>query len=367
MGATGARLGLLSALPSTSLADTAYPPVVAGRAIRFPQDFGAHPTYRTEWWYLTAWLQTSAGPLGAQVTFFRSRTPFGRENPSRFAPRQLLFGHAAIGHPAKGSLKHAEQAWREDPALAIAATGDTHVALGHSRRRWTMMRTPADVYEVSIKDPAFSLQFSAQPKGPPALQGSAGFSLKGIKPEQSSYYYSRPHLALTGQVELPGLNDGAALPFEGTGWLDHEWSSELLDPAAQGWDWIGLNLNNGTALMAFQMRQQAGEPLRVTGKLIRVDSSGEDIPVKFTAFRQWTSARTGITYPVVFRVQAGDLDLELVPLMDDQELDSRASTGAVYWEGAVTAYSFAEKKNPDRKPLGRGYLEMTGYGDRIQL
>lgn len=371
IGASGARLGLLSSLPSVTYAENAvYPPVVAGRALSFPTDFGAHPAYRTEWWYLTAWLQTSLGPLGAQVTFFRSRTPYGRDNPSRFAPRQLLFGHAAIASPAKGALKHAEQAWREDPALAFAASGDTGVRLGPSRRRWTMARTPADIYEVSITDPAFTMQFSAQPKGPPALQGNAGFSLKGLKPEQSSYYYSRPHLSLTGQLEMPGLNGDAALPFKGTGWLDHEWSSELLDPAAQGWDWIGLNLNDGTALMAFQMRQQAGDPLRVTGKRISADSSGEDVPVRFTPLRRWTSVRTGITYPVAFRVQAGELDLELVPLMDDQELDSRGSTGAVYWEGAVTAYAFKENKNPDqldRKPLGRGYLEMTGYGERIQL
>ena len=48
------------------------------------------------------------------------------------------------------------------------------------------------------------------------------------------------------------------------------------------------------------------------------------------------------------------------PLIDDQELDSRASTGIIYWEGAVTAY-----ENEQR--VGRGYLELTGYGQKIRL
>ena len=379
LGAGGVRLttvGYSSLSGGTSLfltqaaraSDSAlYPAVVAGRPMRFPEDFGAHPEYRTEWWYLTAWLDTAAGPLGAQVTFFRSRTPYGRDNPSRFAPRQLLFGHAAIGSPAKGSLAHVEQAWRQDPQIASARVGDTDVRLGPNRRLWTIRRTPQDAYEVSIKDPAFELSFEAQPSGPPALQGQEGFSLKGIKPEQASYYYSRPHLQLNGQLQMRDINSGAKLSFEGRGWLDHEWSSELLDPAAQGWDWIGINLSDGSALMAFQMRRAAGRPLRKTGKRIQADMSGQDVAVTFTALRRWTSVRTGIEYPVAFRVKAGELDLELVPLMDDQELDSRGSTGAVYWEGAVTAYAYAERKNPDRKPMGRGFLEMTGYGEKIQL
>jgi predicted secreted hydrolase len=45
---------------------------------------------------------------------------------------------------------------------------------------------------------------------------------------------------------------------------------------------------------------------------------------------------------------------------DDQELDSRRSSGAVYWEGAVRV---AE----DGREIGRGYLEMTGYGEKIRV
>jgi len=50
----------------------------------------------------------------------------------------------------------------------------------------------------------------------------------------------------------------------------------------------------------------------------------------------------------------------LDPLMDDQELDARAGTGVIYWEGAVRAVQ-AERQ------IGRGYLELTGYGKPLKL
>jgi predicted secreted hydrolase len=46
--------------------------------------------------------------------------------------------------------------------------------------------------------------------------------------------------------------------------------------------------------------------------------------------------------------------------MDDQELDSRASTGTLYWEGAVRAMESG-------RAVGRGYLELTGYFQPLRL
>ena len=56
-------------------------------------------------------------------------------------------------------------------------------------------------------------------------------------------------------------------------------------------------------------------------------------------------------------VDAGGVAYALEPLMDDQELDSRASTGTIYWEGAV-------RVSASGREAGRGYLELTGYGRR---
>src|SRR5258708_10036940 len=198
----------------------------------------------------------------------------------------------------------------------------------------------------------YALRFEA--KQPPLLQGERGFSRKGPGPAQASYYYSLPHLSVSGSVVI----EGSEREVSGEAWLDHEWSSEPLAEEAVGWDWIGINLADGGALMAFRMRAKdsggslwAGGAVRSADGRVRILKPGE---VRFEPLRRWRSPRTGAEYPVAVRVQAGALTLELEPLMDDQELDARASTGTGYWEGAIRA-------GQGERALGRGYLELTGY------
>jgi predicted secreted hydrolase len=195
----------------------------------------------------------------------------------------------------------------------------------------------------------------------PVVQGDGGYSRKGPLPEQASYYYSRPQLAVSGQLTLAA--PARQHQVNGVGWLDHEWSSQLLDPRARGWDWVGLNLDDGSALMAFRIRGVdgaaiwAGGSLRDAAGVQRTFRPGE---IRFEPLRQWTSPRTRIAFPVAMRVTAGEWVLDLAPLLDDQELDSRLSTGAIYWEGAVAA-------SRSGRSVGRGYLELTGYGERLLL
>ncbi|MEZ5740205.1 MAG: carotenoid 1,2-hydratase [Burkholderiaceae bacterium] len=308
-----------------------YPPVLPGRGLRFARDHGAHPDYRTEWWYLTAWLDTPRGPMGCQLTFFRSRTPWGRQSESRFAPRQLLFAHAAIGDPRHGRIRHAERARRVDGPAARFDTADTDLALGTGARRWSLRRTDADTYEVRVDADDFQLALTAATPAPPWLQGDAGFSRKGPLARQASYYYSRPQLALSGSLAV----GGERLDVRGLGWLDHEWSSEILDERAHGWDWTGLNLDDGRSLMAFRIRDGQAAPLWQTANWLlppvaagvtRADS------VVFEPLRWWTSPASAIRYPVQMRLRlAGGETLQLQPLLDDQEIDARASTGTRYW------------------------------------
>jgi predicted secreted hydrolase len=149
----------------------------------------------------------------------------------------------------------------------------------------------------------------------------------------------------------------------GEAWLDHEWSSEYLDPQAVGWDWIGVNLTDGGALMAFRIRGAQGEQRWAGGTLRGSDGRVQILEpeeVEFQPARHWTSPRTHITYPVRWRVRAGTREFELDPLLDDQENDTRLSTGAIYWEGAVRVHELGQL-------VGRGYLELTGYGERLRL
>ena len=332
-----------------------YPTVDRGHALEFPRDFGSHPSFRNEWWYITAWVKATIGlDLGIQITFFRNRPGVAERNPSHFAPRQLLFAHAAIADTRESRLRHDQRAAREGFGLAEAAENTTQVRIGD----WSLALVGgAYVARIAARDFGFDLSFT--PTQPILLQGDAGFSRKGPNTRQSSYYYSQPQLTVSGRVTVAGTD----LRITGMGWLDHEWSSEMLAPEAVGWDWTGLNLDDGGSLMAFRMRDRSGGTYWAGGTRRMADGATrgfEPGEIRFTAQRYWRSPRTGFEYPVAMVLNAGAIEYVLQPLMEDQELDSRASTGTVYWEGAVRAMQA-------QREVGRGYLELTGYGQPLKL
>jgi predicted secreted hydrolase len=302
---------------------------------------------------VTGWLDGSGEPLGFQVTFFRARPHPASGNPSRFDPREILILHAAVSARAHGRLRHVQRAARAGFSLAEAATGRTAVHIDD----W-YLRANATGYAARIDANDFALDLQLDATQPPLLQGDAGYSRKGPRPESASYYYSLPHLRADGRVRI----EQRTQHMRGSAWFDHEWSSEYLAPQAAGWDWTGINLDDGSALMAFRMRANDGgifwaaATLR-TARERRTFAPGE---VLWMPRRAWRSPRTGATYPVAMDLRVGDLQVELVPMMDDQENDARITTGAVYWEGAVTALIGGQ-------PAGRGYMELTGYGGKLEL
>jgi predicted secreted hydrolase len=331
-----------------------FAPVVPGYALRFPRDEGSHPGFRTEWWYVTGWLDGDGGPLGFQITFFRIRPELKGDNPSAFTPQHILAAHAAISDPARGGLHRDQRVAREGFALAGAGQDRVDVWVDD----WSLKQENG-VYRARIPARDFGLDFTFSATQPPLLQGNGGLSRKGPRPASASYYYSLPQLKVQGTL----TRDGRAETAVGTAWLDHEWSSSYLDERAAGWDWLGINLADGGALMAFRMREEqggkfwAGGSYRAAGGRTRIFEPGE---VDFTPLRRWRSSRSGAVYPVAWRITAGALRIDVAPLMDDQENDTRASTGTIYWEGAVRALQ-------DGKAVGRGYLELTGYWRRLRL
>ncbi len=323
--------------------------------IRFPADTGSHPGFRTEWWYVTGWLQTGAGAtLGFQVTFFRTRPGLADDNPSAFAPRQLIIAHAALSDPAHGRLYQDQRIQRAVFGLAGAATGTTHAWIDD----WNLQAADR-AYVTRIDAEDFALDLRLMPTQPPLLNGTAGLSRKGAAAAATSWYYSEPQLQVSGRVTRGGRRDSV----HGTAWLDHEWSDQYLEPDAVGWDWIGINLDDGGALMAFRIRGADGQARWAGATWRRGDGTqahfGPD-EVAFTPGRLWTSPRTAIRYPVQWQVRVGSRQYQLQPLMDDQESDTRLSSGTIYWEGAVRALD-------GTVPAGRGYLELTGYGAALKL
>lgn len=350
------RTLLLAGLPALALPLAVHGQVRRGRALAFPRDHGAHLDARTEWWYATGWLGPGEAPThGFQVTFFRSLTGVGDDSESRFAPRHLLFAHAAVTDVAGRRHRHAQRIARWAGRGPGAAEADTDVRIG----RWRFVRGEAG-YRADLAADDFALDLQLAPTGPLLLQGDAGFSRKGPKEGQASHYYSQPQLAASGRVTL----DGRTLDARGHAWLDHEWSDEYLAPEAVGWDWIGINLFDGGALMAFRIRRADGSALWAGGTLRAADGTRRAFgpgELVFTPGRRWTSPASQAAYPVEWTLQTPAGRFGIRALMDEQELDSRGSTGAIYWEGLSALTDEAGRR------IGLGYLELTGYAARLRM
>ena len=245
---------------------------------------------------------------------------------------------------------------------AFASDADTTVHLND----WHLQRDPSGRYHTRISGNALGIELTAQPTQPLLLQGDQGFSRKGPDPSQSSFYITHPQLAVQGQLRI----DGRMVQITGRAWLDHEWSEALMHPDAVGWDWIGMNLHDGSSLTAFRLRRRDGSAVwaggswrgSVTGAtgVAPARSFGPD-EVQWLPGRRWTSPRTGASYPVEWQVLTPVGRFTVNALVDAQELDSRASTGTVYWEGV------SDLLDQQGRAVGRGYLEMTGYASRLVL
>ncbi|HET9643967.1 MAG TPA: carotenoid 1,2-hydratase [Burkholderiaceae bacterium] len=349
----------LAALPSALRAAALG---VRPRELRFPEDHGSHPDTRTEWWYVTGRLDTDPW-CGFQVTFFRSRTDVPADHPSRFAAHQLLFAHAALSDLSQRRLLHDQHIAREGFGIASAALGDARVKL----RDWHMERRQGPQGSVWLaqawSDTAgFALDLRCEATQPVLLQGEHGFSRKGPSPNQASHYYSEPQLQVSGRI----VRKGRGQAVTGTAWLDHEWSETYMAPEAVGWDWVGMNLLDGSAFTAFRLRRRDGSTFWSSGSWRRAGGATEvfegPAAIRFTPGRRWTSPATGTTYPVQWQVATPVGEFEIRALLDAQELDSRSSTGAIYWEGLSELLDARTARR-----VGLGYLEMTGYSSALRM
>ena len=329
-----------------------------GHVWQFPRDHGSHPEYRIEWWYYTGNLASDRGRrFGYQVTFFRVGVDPAPENPSRWAVRDLHMAHLALTDLESGRHRFGERLDRGGLGWAGARAGTLEVWNGGWRAS-----LDGGLHRLEVVDRSFGVDLRLEPGRGPTLHGEDGLSRKGPSAGNASHYYSMTRMPTTGRVRL----DGEWIDVAGASWMDHEFGTTFLEPGQVGWDWFSLQLDDGADIMVFQLRRADGRPDRHSaGTWIGADGiaaplDGSD--VRLVPGRRWTSPGSGAAYPVEWRVEVPGRRaiLDVAAALDAQELDTAASTGVTYWEGAVTVNG----RVGGRQVRGRGYLEMTGYSGR---
>ena len=317
-------------------------------AIQFPQDHGAHPGFRIEWWYLTANLKGEDGrDYGTQWTLFRSALkPPGAETkhlPNNWSTPQLWMGHAAITTPTEHFVAETRSRGVMDLAGAKAQPFKAWI------NDWQMLSTSssgiADL-NLTASGHNFSYQLKLSADGPLIFHGENGYSVKSSS-GHASYYYSQPHYQVTGVLNLP---DGP-MNVSGTAWLDREWSSQPLTEDQSGWDWVSLNFEDGSKLMAAQMRSRGASKPYTSATFISPQGETTAYPdgkLKMTELKR--SDVAGRSVPTGWRIELKEREIDL----QIEALNSQAwmPTSFPYWEGPVIVRG---------SHGGRGYLEMTGY------
>jgi predicted secreted hydrolase len=327
------------------------------RTFRFPEDHGPHPDFRTEWWYWTGNLSTEDGrEFGYQFTLFRNAlAPEAPERDSAWGTRQVYLGHLALSDIGGGRFHATERFSREALGLAGARAEPFRVWL----EDWSAEAVGGDAMPLRLtaRGDGVALSLELEAGKPPVSQGREGLSQKGAEPGNASYYYSHTRMPSRGQVTV----EGRVYEVTGLSWMDREWSTSALGEDQVGWDWFSLQLSDGSELMYYQLRLRdgsadvfsAGTLVPAEGPPVRL--SRED--VRLEVLDTWKSPRSGASYPSRWRlsVPSRGLALEVAPALANQELQ----VSVRYWEGSVRI----QGSHAGQPVTGRGYVELTGYGD----
>lgn len=324
----------------------------------FPEDFGPHNDYQTEWWYYTGNLETQEGrPFGFQLTFFRQALTSNRETTaSDLRSHQVYSAHFTVSDIQDRHFYPFERFSRGNIDLAGAKSMPYHVWL----QDWSATELEPGKVRLQAKTANVALDLVVSQTLPPILQGDRGLSVKGYEPGNASYYYSLVQQPTTGTLTV----NKKSYNVKGITWKDHEYSTSALTPGTVGWDWFSMQFDNGTALMLYLLRREDGSLESTSaGTFIAADGttqplSGQDYRVN--VLDTWKSTKSKATYPSKWQIEIPQLNLTVQgkSMLADQELNTSTAT---YWEGAVT-FAGSWKQQPLR---GQGYVELTGYANRL--
>jgi len=352
-----AALLAVAALPARG---AEYRRALPGYRYAFPRDHGAHPDFRTEWWYYTGHLAAEGGRrFGYQLTFFRSGVEQQGANPSKWAARNLYLAHFAVSNVRAKRLHLGERLAREGLGEAGAETQGLKVWIGD----WEALAEGA-AHRLRAREGAFAIDLRLEAAKPPVIHGNNGISQKAEGAGYASHYYSFTRLRTAGTL----VADGRTLKVIGESWMDHEFGSAQLREYQVGWDWFSLQLDNQVELMLYLLRHRDGKTdPHSSGTLVHPDGRPEHLRREdfvVEVLESWKSPRSAGVYPVRWRIRVprAGIDVTVTPAFPDQELDTAKSTRVIYWEGA----SRVEGAMGSKPVRGDAYVEMTGYAHPFQ-
>lgn len=349
-----------------AMALVAFKQARPGYQFDFPRDYFSHPEFQAEWWYYTGNLSDREGrPFGFELTFFRVSLPLEDTDPGDWSLDQVYVAHFVLTDIKTGRVYTRERTNRAGPGVAGASETNRTIWNGN----WSVEYlsggplTPSQTLWAGHAEASISL--SLVPSKRVVIHGKDGVSRKSAGEGHASHYLSFTRLNASGTIAV----GEETFEVEGLAWMDHEFFTNTLTRDQSGWDWMSIQLNDGTELMLYGIRDlegrhgpySSGTFVDATGRTQHLSS--EDFGLK--PGRTWRSPTTAAAYPVEWLVEVPGLDLrlEVRPQLDVQEVVSDLGYTPAYWEGAVTYTGFRAGE-----PLqGKGYLEMTGYDKPFRL
>lgn len=326
-----------------------------GYVLQFPSDEGPHTDFQSEWWYYTGNLTTADGRhFGYELTFFRrALEPSAARLPrlSAWATDQVYMAHFALTNVGDRRFSAVERFARGAAGLAGAQANPYRVWL----EDWSIEEVSPGVRKLHAAQGDLALDLTLDNTGRPVLHGARGYSQKGPDAGNASFYYSYTRIATRGTVQV----GAATYAVSGQSWMDHEWSTSALAANEVGWDWFALQLDDGSDIMLYRIREAGGsvDPFS-SGTYVAPDGSSQLLArddVVIISDSTWKSPHSQAVYPARWTVNIPSLGLAVTvePYLSDQELN----VSYVYWEGAVRLTG----THGGRAVRGNGYVEMTGY------
>ncbi len=326
--------------------------------VTLPRDLAAHKNAQTEWWYYTGHGKTDSGKqFGFELVFFKRRTDLDKFSvvPLRLLGNPFYFAHFAITDKSEKVFRYAHRKSANGPIDYQAAASEKHF---HLRIGDWSARTVNETHVLRATiEPGITFEASLTPTKPVILNGKDGVSFKDEG--EASRYFSYTRMALEGDITL----DSETEHFTGSAWMDREFGTWTPTDNQKGWDWFSIQLDNNCELMVYQLRNAEGEPSPFSSGSYcnengdHISLTSEDFLIEPTGY--WKSPSSGAEYPSGWRISVPQKDISLlvVPVMADQELDTRGTTMIVYWEGACDVSGQSGDKSVD----GIAYVELVGY------